>query len=534
MYSFRSGEHGAWVTQRKMSAASGSGVFSAIRDRTARRVAGCAAILLVAACSTLKPPEPAYEKALPRSDDRLWQDLDDTRSDPWFHLLNSGEDALAWRLRAIDSAADSIDLMTFLWKPDASGLEVLQHLIHAADRGVRVRVLLDDSFTMHEDLTLHAVDSHPNIEFRIYNPFEHRADDAVLRHLFNAGDFSRINHRMHNKALIIDGHAAIVGGRNLADEYFGKHETFNFRDMEVLSVGPVVEKIAGHFDLYWNSRWSMPIAQMVENVPQESALGDVRLLSGSSIDSENTFAASELREHWASVARGAHPGSPSFYFDRPASENPANADEAPNQLAERLLRVIEQAESEIVLVSAYLIPTPELEDAIANAEARGVEVRILTNSLRSNNHLPAHSAYQRHLRRLLESGADIHEMRVDARDRALYMRDPVDEKRIGLHAKLLVVDEDLVFIGSCNLDPRSLNINTEAGLIVESVQLNAAVREAIAVDFHQTNSWTVRLGASDELVWISDERILREVPADSPVQRLEDWFLSLLPIDTQM
>lgn len=517
-----------------MLAVTASSLIRRPLQRTLAKVPACVAIVLLAACATLEPPDPVRERALPPSTDRLWRDLADVRGDEWFHLLNNGEEALAWRLRAIDSASASIDLMTFLWKPDESGLAVLQHLIHAADRGVRVRVLLDDSFTMHEDLMLHAVDSHPNIEYRIYNPFEHRADDALLRQLFNLGDFSRVNHRMHNKALIIDGRAAIVGGRNLADEYFGTHETFNFRDMELLSVGPVVQQISSHFDLYWNSRWSMPIARMFEKAPDGAALGGVRLLSGSSLAPEHSFDASELADHWTKAARDAHPGSPGFYFDHPASENPANPEEAPNQLAARLLQLLEGAQREVILISAYLVPTPELEAAIANAEARGVEVRILTNSLRSNNHLPAHSAYRRHLRQLVDSGADLHEVRVDARDRGLYMSRPVDEKRLGLHAKILVVDDDVVFIGSCNLDPRSLSINTEAGLIIESRELNAAVRDAVAVDFHQANAWTIRAGGSNELVWISDEKVERDFPADSPIQRLEDWFLGLLPIDSQM
>jgi len=499
-----------------------------------RAVLICSAAWLLAACSATKPPAPVEETALPRSKDVLWQELQSTRDDDWFHLLNSGDEALAWRLRAIDSASVSIDLVTFLWKPDRSGLQVLQHLIHAADRGVRVRVLLDDSFTMHEDLALQATDSHPNIEYRIYNPFQHRVDDAVLRQLFNLGDFSRVNHRMHNKALIIDGRAAIVGGRNLADEYFGEHEAFNFRDMEVLTFGEVVESISAHFDQYWNSRWSVPIADLFEAAPQGTALGEIRLMAGSTIESGNAFDTSELARHWISLARTAHGGSPQFHFDRPAIENPANADEAPNQLAERLLQMIADARHEVILISAYLIPTPELEAAIADAEARGVQVRILTNSLRSNNHLPAHSAYRRHLRRLLDSGVDIHEVRADARDRGIYMRGPIDEKRLGLHAKLLLVDDDVVFIGSCNLDPRSLNINTESGLIIYSETLNAAARDATEVDFHTANAWSVRAGGANEMVWISDEQLLREVPADSQVQRLEDWFLSLLPIDTQM
>ena len=226
--------------------------------------------LLLAACGT--PAQRAQvdeEYALSPSADRFWQHITENRESDWFKLLNTSDEAQRWRLAMIDSAHSSIDLETFLWKPDQIGARILAHLLAAADRGVKVRILLDDSFTEHEDQALYYLDLHTNIELRLYNPYHARVDSMAGRTLFNLGDFARVNHRMHNKALIVDGWAVTLGGRNLADEYFGLHEAYNFRDMEVLAMGDSVSAVSQHFDAFWNSGWSFPIDQVVE-APNEA------------------------------------------------------------------------------------------------------------------------------------------------------------------------------------------------------------------------------------------------------------------------
>jgi cardiolipin synthase C len=204
------------------------------------------------------------------------------------------------------------------------------------------------------------------------------------------------------------------------------------------------------------------------------------------------------------------------------------------QLAQQLLALLDRAQSEIWLVSAYLVPTPELEDAIARAERRGVAVRILTNSLQSNNHRAAYSAYRKHLKSLVEHGADVHELRTDARGRARYMLEPVAGKRLGLHAKLILVDGDVSYVGSSNLDPRSLRLNTEMGLVIEGAELNARLRRELAVDFLPANAWQLRLDRDGRLSWSGDAGESRTEPGESPFGRLEDWFLGALPIEGQM
>ena len=494
---------------------------------------GGLAALLVAGCTHLQVEELPPEPALPVSAAPFWTDISNTQSGDWFYLLNVGDEALEWRLRMIDSARVSIDMEAFLWKPDESGRQVLVHILAAADRGVKVRFLLDDSFTMHEDLMLHAVDEHLNISFRLYNPFRHRSNSAAWRQLFNVGEFARINHRMHNKELVVDGRAALIGGRNLADEYFGLHDMMNFRDMEVITVGASVPGVIENFDLFWNSGWAFPLAEIIPEPDDALSLEELRtrLAMNTPLPAEPDLMALEIE--WQAIARIAYPGRANFFFDQPASHDPAAADDAPDQLAVELMRLIDGAESEVILVSAYLVPAPELEAVVERVEARGVNVRILTNSLKSNNHLAAHAAYQKHVTRLVEHGADLHEVRATAADRDIYIRQPVDEKRLGLHAKLLLIDDDIAFVGSCNLDPRSLKINTEVGLVIESVALNRALREMLSVDFEPRNAWAVQQSDDGKLIWIDDDQTLTHKPASS-IQRLEDWFLGMLPIDSEM
>jgi putative cardiolipin synthase len=206
----------------------------------------------------------------------------------------------------------------------------------------------------------------------------------------------------------------------------------------------------------------------------------------------------------------------------------------PVQLANDIVDLIDSSSQEIRIVSAYLIPTGEFEAAIERAESRGVEVHILTNSMRSNNHLTAHSAYRNHIRQLLEHGADLHEVRVDARDRATYMQTPLEDKRLALHAKLMLIDREKVFIGSANFDPRSLRMNTETGLLIDSEELAQQVHDAIFIDFLPQNAWHLRIAESGQVQWVSDEQELDHLPSQSYMQSIEDWFFAHLPIEGEM
>jgi len=491
-------------------------------------------VLAITGCRSLQPVELPDEYAAAPSMAPLWQELEAVRPGNWFALLNDGPAALEWRIRAIGSATESLDLQTFLWAEDSTGLALFRQILYAADRGVKVRLLLDDTFTIGESDLIFAFDEHPNIEFRIYNPFQRRYDHLALRQLMNLGEFSRLDHRMHNKVMTVDGRVAIVGGRNLADEYFGHHESANFRDMEVLCAGPVVRKISRQFDDYWNNNWSFPVSMILSRPPQTRTLAHIRTWLNNETGTQSREPRDSRHENWLSMARSAVPGKAVLLCDKPARGNPANSDELPRQLATELISWIDRCESELILVSAYLIPTSELEAAVERAESRGVRVRILTNSLSSNNHLSAHSAYRHHIHRLIHHGADLHEVRSQAKDRSRYMQAPVGRKLLGLHAKLLLIDREYSFIGSANLDPRSLRLNTEIGLFIDSPELSRQLREMLELDFHPRNAWHLQIAQNGDIQWVADDMTLNSQPADSAFQRLEDWFLGFLPIEGEM
>jgi putative cardiolipin synthase len=490
--------------------------------------------LLLVGCSTLQPVSRRPDAAPAPAVAPLWSELAGVRGEDWFHLLNDGNDALAWRLRVIDSATRSLDLQTFLWMPDASGLSVLCHLLASADRGVRVRLLLDDTFTIDEDHLLARVDAHPGIDVRIYNPFSRRFDSYALRELFNINEFSRTDHRMHNKLLVADNRAAILGGRNIADEYFGFHPEANFRDMEILLGGEIVAGTSDVFDAFWNSGWSFPLEQVGERDAADEDLAAFRRWLEAESPSCTMEDPAVSRSAWLGAAREAASGDALLLADEPAGERSIPDSTESAQLAAMLQAYIDEAESEIVVVTAYLIPTPELGEAIRRAASRGVRIRMLTNSLRSNNHTAAHSSYRGFIDDLLAEGIELHEVRAEAKDRDLYMVTPVADKHLALHAKLLLIDDRLTFIGSANLDPRSLKLNSEIGIMVDSKALNSRVRERVAVDFSRRNAWQVALLPDNRVVWVGDDMVLDTQPAETAFQRLEDWFFSLLPIANEM
>lgn len=490
-------------------------------------------VSMASSCAKLTPLELPDEYSMAPAQSPLWNELVSARSGDWFHLLNTGGEAIDWRLRVIDSASESLDLQTFLWKGDQIGLRVLRHIYDAADRGVRIRILLDDTFTVTHDEAIWDVNQHPNIEVRIYNPYAVRTNSYMVRQLLNLGDFSRVDHRMHNKLMTADNRAAIVGGRNLADEYFGSHEEANFRDLEVLTAGPAVLSLSRQFDVYWNSNWAFPFEKIVTATPAMTPAAFHAWIKATVGRGLNEDALTQ-KQTWLRVAQTAVSGEVIVYGDLPAQENPAAREELPVQLAEAIVDWMDAADEELILISAYLIPTSELEETIERAEKRGVRVRVLTNSLRSNNHVAAHSAYRHHVRRLVDHGAEVHEVRVFAKDRAHYMEQPVADKHLGLHGKVLIIDDHLSYIGSANLDPRSLRLNTEMGLLIKSPELNRLLREAVALDFHQRNAWHLQTQADGMIAWVGDDATLNEQPAESSLQRIEDWFLSILPIENEM
>ena len=500
-----------------------------------------AGLLLASCAKPIKPhsePE-SYALVNPVKADAwkaLTEGLPDDGTSSWFAILDKGSDALRWRLALIDTARTSIDTQYFLWKDDAVGSLLLERLLLAADRGVRVRFLIDDSFLSGEDLEMLEIDTHPNIEIRVFNPFQIRSSSALVRYLDNLNDFGRTNHRMHNKLLMADSEAAIVGGRNIADEYFGFGKQQNFRDFDLIATGKVISGLAAGFDTYWNSGWAFPVTEVDGNKVNDGDLTDLRAeLRETAVGlgawlTETGVEPRDWSAEWRKLGGMMLPGEAEILQDKPHFEG----DTPPVQVADRIRLAFEESDTEIVGITAYLIPTDELLTSIAQANATGVRIRMLTNSLASTNHVPAHTAYRHQREAMLAAGVELHEVRLDGLDRADYEAPGFIARRFGLHGKVVIFDDNRVFIGTLNLDPRSMVLNTEMGLLIDSPALNEAVRDALAPNFSLANSWRVEKNESGELIWRSHDGVLTRQPADGMSRRIRDFFYGLMPIDSEM
>ena len=501
-----------------------------------------AAVLLLAACATPLQPHPQPESfALPADPaavewEPLRNNLPTNEATSWFDIQAVGPDALRWRLALMDTAIASLDAQYFIWRDDAVGSLLLERLLRAADRGVRVRLLLDDSFLAGEDPVLVAVDEHPNVEVRIFNPFQVRADNMLVRYIENLNDNARINHRMHNKLLIADSQVAIVGGRNIAEEYFGFNRDHNFRDFDVMVTGEVMPQITTSFDTYWNSDWAFPVAIVdhVKGTPEQlnRLLGKLRA-NAAILDDWAESVAAEPRNwatQWAALAPTMLPGTATIHQD-----NPEIGDDAPpEQAARKILAMLAKTEADVVSISAYLIPPDDVLRSINDLSQRGVRIKALTNSLASNNHVAAHTAYRHRRKQLLDAGVVLHELRPHAPERTRFEAPGFTAEHIGLHAKILVLDKRLVFVGTLNADPRSIVLNTEVSLMIDSPELAEGILSAFSTDFSPQNSWRVVLGDNGQLTWHSSDGVLDRQPAGSIWRRVGDFFIGLLSIDEQM
>ena len=323
-----------------------------------------AAVLLLPACATpLKPHQLPDSFALPPDPAAVeWEPLrsnlptDEITS--WFDIQDAGPDALRWRLALMDTATTSLDAQYFIWRDDAVGSLLLERLLLAAGRGVRIRLLLDDSFLSGEDLVLIAVDAHPNIEVRIFNPFQVRGDNMLGRYIENLNDNARINHRMHNKLLIADSQAAVVGGRNIADEYFGFNRDHNFRDFDVLVTGEVMPQITTSFDTYWNSDWAFPVAIVDHRKGTQEELNQLRgelRTNAAILDDWVESAAAESHNwstQWAALAPTMLPGKAKIHQDNPDIADESRRSKRPS----RSWHSSAETEADVVSISAYLIP----------------------------------------------------------------------------------------------------------------------------------------------------------------------------------
>lgn len=449
--------------------------------------------------------------------------------------LIDGLDAFAARIALIRAAEAALDVQYYIWQRDATGLILLEELRAAAERGVRVRLLLDDNGTGGLDGDLAALDALPNVEVRLFNPFILRTPKP----LGYAFDFLRLNRRMHNKSLTADGAASILGGRNIGDVYFGFGSGVQFIDTDVIVAGQAAADIGTDFDRYWHSGSSHPIDRIVGSQDEgafDRLMADVKQAVASE-EGERYFA--RLRE--SSLVGELVAGRLTFEWTDVAlvSDNPAKGlgQAAINDLLfPQLMALLSRPTRSVDLVSAYFIPGMNFAQALERLAGSGVRVRILTNSQAATDVVVVHSAYVKYRADLLRSGVELYELKPEhASQDEPGLRGLAGSSRASLHSKTLAVDEERIFIGSFNFDPRSLFLNTEMGVLIDSPRMAGALADIFS-DRFPLLSYVPELTGENEIAW--DElaadgmrtRHERE-PGTDPLSRLVLWLLGLLPIE---
>ena len=459
-----------------------------------------------------------------------------------FRVLQGNANALMSRVVLSDAARHSIDVQYYIFVNDATGRLLAQRLLSAADRGVRVRILLDDLDISKEDRLLDALDAHPNIEVRLFNPFRFRERSLLSK----AGQFllegTRLNRRMHNKSFIVDGMQAIVGGRNIGDAYFDVGDDVHFRDLDVLAIGPVVPQIAAMFDRYWNSDAAFPVTAYgadAANADHLALLRD-RLLREARAFSESDYAqaaAEEMPNGPSAERKGAwYWGDARLVADDPEKVDPG-VDRNTMRIAPAVKSVLDGVRQQALLVSPYFIPGESGVQLLAVLAQRGAEIEVLTNSLAATDEPEVHAGYARYRKGLLDAGIALYEFKpIDGRTG---QRAYGTSSGVSLHAKTMVVDHRQVFVGSMNFDPRSRSLNTEMGVIVDSPGLAAAIERFFASASAPENAYHVVLEADGSgrktMQWITHEEGVEQRythdPQTSVWKRAKVHLLGLLPIE---
>jgi putative cardiolipin synthase len=455
-----------------------------------------------------------------------------------FYPLSDGVDALAARLLLIDRAEVSIDVQYYLINSDQVGNSFVLALLRAADRGVRVRLLLDDIMAGNYDVGMQALDAHPNFEMRVFNPFNR---GAAGRSLGALGNFSRINRRMHNKSVTVDNQITIIGGRNMANHYFGADEKKKYGDLDVAGIGPVVNDVSTMFDEYWNHYYSLPV-QAVAKAPEDPQ-AELRRLRAALEKAHKQIAdsvyAKVLEERYYGYLHNddsIFEWSPyEFVYDSPDKSEKAKAGEAPS-ITTGLIEALRAAKDEVIIVSPYFVPRKSGIEGFSALEARGVDVTVITNSLAANNQFAVHAGYAPARKPLLKNGIELYEVRPDANVSGSEFV-AYSGATATLHTKAFLVDEQSVFIGSFNFDPRSININTEMGVIIHDPQLAKTYTEALLASL-PNETYEVILNEKGKVRWRGyrggEETIFEKEPETSWFDRFAVGVVRILPVRGQL
>ena len=445
--------------------------------------------------------------------------------------LGKGEDALASRLALIDTAMVSVDAQYYIWHDDVSGILLLDALDRAAKRGVRVRLLLDDNGVPGMDQTLATLNAQPNFEVRLWNPSTIRSP-KMLGYTF---DFLRMNRRMHNKSLISDSTAAIIGGRNIGDEYFQVGDEEFYLDLDAFAIGAVVADTVDIFDAYWNSPSVFEVERVISGagdrdasaarVAQVKATAGAREVAEESEASFQRFASGQMPLEWTRVQVVA---------DDPAKGQGIACED--QLMINRLTDLIGGIEKRLDLVSAYFVPGPTGTEFFSQLAGDGRQVRILTNALDTTDVFLVHAGYASYRRELLEGGVKLFELKLRGADRSPTQTPlPLGLSGASLHAKTFAVDDRWVYIGSFNFDPRSTLLNTEMGFLIDSPSI-ATRMSARFDDRMKYDSYQPRLTPENKMIWIEEIRdgetvVYQEEPGASWFLQIAFAVIGILPVE---
>jgi putative cardiolipin synthase len=461
-------------------------------------------------------------------------------------LLPDGFDAFALRVLTARAAARTLDMQYYIWHSDATGQFLAHELLQAADRGVRVRLLLDDMDARSRDAELVALDRHERIEVRLFNPFATRSGILrTLRELFTRA--SRLNHRMHNKSWIADRQIALVGGRNIGDEYFAASDDLNFVDLDVLLAGPVVKHASNVFDAYWNYEASVPISKLRRVGHNRWRLSGLRsALRGAARAVRESQYVRCVRESLSLEAqlRGEQQLTWTAQIEVVA-DDPHKVDRDANRggpvlpgVFESVASAMDSARRELLLISPYFVPGARGAGKLKQLAGSGVQVGVLTNSLAATDVAVVHSGYSRYRSALLRAGVRLYELKpsVDADEPRRRLR--LGSSRASLHTKAVFVDGERIFVGSYNLDPRSMELNCEMGVWIRSVPLARELHAIYAPALTPEVSFIVTLDPNGRPRWLEsqDGRTFeyRRDPYAGWGRRSVTWLLQWLPIESQL
>jgi len=453
-----------------------------------------------------------------------------------FALIDNNRAAFTDRIALADYAQKTLDVQYYIWSADTIGKILADHVIQAADRGVRVRCLVDDMYLKSRDEGAAVLAAHPNIEVRVFNPHRFRS----LRTLNFALDFTRLNHRMHNKTMIMDNACAIIGGRNMADEYFGLNDDFNMRDLDIVAVGPIVPKVSNVFDEFWNSEAAVPAEnllknqEVIDNFRQQVAILR-KSLTADRYPFPLTMDVGQIKSRWNEVERAfVWADGEVFHNSYESLKHPGHGESINRSLTRELLA----AKHEVRFEAAYYVTRRRGIELGRKMVDNGVKIRVLTNSLATNDVGAAQAGYARTRKTLLRGGVELYELRPDAAALRAQVAPHAKQARTAIHTKALVIDGRKSFVGSYNLDPRSANINSEVGLMVNSEEFARRVAAYLDQGVRPENSYRVSLDEHGHPRWQTiingQPRTLSHDPETTTFQRLTNRLIGYLPITSQL